>query len=545
MSLQQKNADLAHELQTLADLTDVDGGSFWSVKAYRNAAEAIRNLDVPVSNVKDLTGISGIGKGIAKKIDQYLSKGYIKDLLDLKAVYPPEALTMTIVPGIGPKTAYKFHKEGIKNFDQLVKASEKGDIKNENIMRGIALALKTRGRISLNRVLPVVNPILAALRACPYVQRAEFAGSVRRGKETVKDVDIIVVASNRPEAVKVLQQFGDELINGDDKSRVIAPVDAHTSVQVDLLFAPANEFGSALAYFTGSKEHNIALRLLAKNKSMKINEHGFWCLKTGKRLGGSEETELYELLGIPFCPPELREGSDILKQVPDLITRQDITTDWHMHTIWSSDAKNTFEEMAAEAKSRGLKAIGVSDHTEKQYGWDPNRIEERRAEAKAAAEKVGITIYAGCETGINHDGTLDWPDEYLEKMDFVIASIHKSHNKDVEDRLIAAARHPMVNFIGHPTGRSSGKRDVPDINWKNVFEVCAEEGVILEINGARIDLPSNLVKLAREVGCKFIINSDAHSIHQFDWQDSAIITARRAGLTKQDLMIPNMESNNE
>lgn len=545
MSVQKKNAQLANELKTLADLTDIDGGSFWTIKAYRSAAETIRNLDVPISSVSDLTGLPGIGKGIAKKIKQYLTQGYIQDLIELEASYPIEALSMTVVPGIGAKTAFKYHAKGIRNFDELVKAAEDGKISNQNIMRGIKLALKSRGRIPINEVLPAVTPILEALRDSPYVDRVEFAGSVRRGKETVKDVDILVVSNNRPAAVKIFQQFGEELVNGDDKSRIIAPVDAHTSVQVDLLFCPADEFGAALAYFTGSKEHNIALRLLANKKGMKINEHGFWSLSTGERLGGGEEQELYDLLGLPFCPPELREGDALLKKIPNLVSRADITTDWHMHTIWSSDAKNTFEEMATVAKARGLRAIGVSDHTEKQYGWDPNLIDKRRAEAEVAAKKVGITIYAGCETGINHDGTLDWPDEYLDKMDFVIASIHKSHHKNVTERLIAAARHPKVKFIGHPSGRMIGRRDIPEADWKAIFKVCAEEDVIVEINGARIDLPVHLIRLARACGCKFILNSDAHSIRQFHWQDTAILTARRAGLTKDDLMIPTVGDNND
>lgn len=537
MSFQKKNMQLSDQLERLADLTEIDGGSFWSIKALRKGAETIRNLDVPIDSVNCLTGLPGIGKGLAKKIREFLSIGYITYLSELEDKYPVEALSMTVVPGIGVKTAFKYHSKGIRNFDDLVKAAEEGKIKNENIMRGIQLALRSRGRLPLTEILPIVTPILEALRACPYVTRAEFAGSVRRGKETIKDVDVLVVSSNRSETVKVFQQFGDELVNGDDKSRIMARVDARTDVQVDLLFCPEEEFGAALAYFTGSKEHNVALRTLAKSKGMKINEHGFWS-DSGVRLGGAEETELYDLLGIPFCPPELREGNDILESIPNLITRDDITTDWHMHTIWSSDARNTFQEMALEAKRLGLKAIGVSDHTEKQYGWDPNKIEQRREEARLAAEEVGITIYAGCETGINIDGSLDWPDEYLAKMDYVIASIHKAHNNNIAERLIAAANHPMVRLIGHPTGRMIGRRDIPDVEWLEVFKACVANDVLMEINGARVDLPVNLIKMARSVGCKFVINSDAHSVDQFRWQDMGIVTARRAGLVKADLAIP-------
>lgn len=538
MSIQYSNVKLADQLKNLADLTDLDGGSFWQVKAYRSAADVIRNLDVPITSVKDFTDLPGVGKGIAKKIQDYLTLGYIQDLAILENKYPLEALTMTAVPGIGAKRAFKFYSEGIHNFNELVEAAENGKIKNQNILRGIKLAVKSHGRIPINEALPAVMPIMDALKNSPYVERVEFAGSLRRGKETVKDVDILVVSSNKSETVKLFQQFGEELVNGEDKSRIIAPIDARTSIQVDLLFATPESFGSSLAYFTGSKEHNIALRTLANKKGIKVNEHGFWSLSTGERLGGSEERELYDLLKIPYCPPELREGEQILSEIPELISRANITSDWHTHTSWSSDAKNSFEEMAIAAKAYGLKTLGVSDHTEKMYGWDPNRIDERRREAKEAEEKVGIKIFAGCETGINLDGTLDWPDEYLNKVDYVIASIHRSHQTNVTERLIAAARHPKVKFIGHPTGRILGRRDIPEAEWEKVFQVCVEENVILEINGARVDLPINLIQLAKSIGCKFIINSDAHSVNQFYWQDIAILTARRAGLTKEDLMIP-------
>jgi DNA polymerase (family 10) len=311
-------------------------------------------------------------------------------------------------------------------------------------------------------------------------------------------------------------------------------------VQVDLLFAPPEEFGSALAYFTGSKEHNVSLRALAQSRGMKINEHGFWTL-TGQRLGGENEEELYQLLDLPFVPPELREGSDLQDEIPNLISRDDLTADWHMHTFWSSDAKDSFESMAQSAKNRGLKEIGISDHTERQYGWDPTRNSIRREEAQLASQKIGIPIWVGCETGINMDGSLDWSEDYLNEMDYVIASIHKSHQHNVTERLISAAKYPKVKIIGHPTGRILGKREIPDVDWGRVFQTCAEEGVAVEINGARMDLPDNFVRQARSLGCKFIINSDAHAQDQLEWQDYGLDIARRAGLSKQDLMTPKLK----
>lgn len=528
------NNKIIDQLSRLCDLKEINGESFWSIRAYKKAIDSIRALDIPITNVSDLQSIDNIGKGIAQSIKEYLSSGFIYELVKLEEKYPVEALSMTIVPGIGAKTAYKLHKDGIRNFEELVLAAESGKIKNENIIRGIKLAQNSFGRIPINDVYPVVIPIMNALRSCPYVQRAEFAGSFRRGKETVKDVDIIVCSKNRAETTKLFQMYGEELVTGSDKVRIIARIDARVCVQVDLLYCEMESFGSSLAYFTGSKEHNVVLRSLASSKGMKINEHGFWS-KSGERLGGEYEEELYSLLNIPFHPPELREGNKILESIPELISEEDIDSDWHVHTKWSSDAVSSVEDMLLAAKDNGMKTIGLTDHTEKQYGWSIDDIKSRANEIFSASNKVGIRAFSACETGINIDGTLDWSNESLSQMDYVIASIHRGHNTNVEERLIAAIKNPYVKVIGHPTGRILNRRDIPDINWGNVFDECAKHNKLLEINGARIDLPEHLLIQAKKHGCKFVISSDAHSTDQYIWQKNAISLARRAQLTKNDL----------
>lgn len=539
MSIQKMNIDLADQLHTLADLSDISGKSFWSVRAYRNASSLIRGLDIPITDINDITELSGIGDGISAKIREFLKFGSIKELQALETKFPKEALSMTVVPGIGAKKAYKYYQAGIKNFQELIQAANDGKITNENIMRGIKLAQATKGRYPRNDIIPVVSPLFSKLKSSLEVQRISFAGSMRRGKDTVKDIDILVISSDREKTIRTFQEFGSEIINGADKSRIMLPVDFQSAIQIDLLFTTPQEWGAALAYFTGSLEHNVKLRKLANERGMKFNEHEFTS-STGQWLGGTQEEDIYNLLGLPFHPPELREGDTLLSKIPNLITRGDITDDWHTHSVWSSDAVNTIDEMVATAKANGLKTLGISDHTEKNYGWDPNKIPLRRLEAEQAAAKYGMQVFAGCETGINIDGTLDWPEEYLSKMDYVIASIHRSHQNNVTERLVTALKHPKVKFIGHPTGMMLGRREIPDADWDLIFKTCADHNKIMEINGARMDLPVPLIKKAKLAGCKFIINSDAHSINQFNWQDSGIITARRAGLEKADLATPEV-----
>ena len=540
MSVQVKNLILADKFKLLCDLTILDNPKkVWSARAYYKAADILSALDIPASTVNDFKKFDGIGSSIADKIADFIQSGTTTQLEYLRTKHPgaEEALKLTSVSGIGVKKALGLYKQGITSFDALVKACDAGLISNGQIVRGVKMAQKSHGRLPINVVMPVVTPILESLRTMPEVLMAEFAGSARRGRETVKDVDIILVASDREKVRRHFLTFGEELIAGDDKARIFVPVNAKTVVQVDLLFTVYDSWGSSLAYFTGSKEHNIALRRLANQRGLTFNEHGFFKL-TGERLGGAYESELYELLDLPWCPPELREGDELLTSIPDLVTSEDIWGDFHMHSTYSSDARSSVLEMALAAKERGLKVIGITDHVEPQYGWQPSGIGTRREEIRQAEEITGLTILAGAEIGVNPDGTLvDRID--LNDHDYMIASIHRRHSENPVDRLIAAMQqHPNIRFIGHPTGRMHSRRDIPDDDWDRLFEACVKHNVALEINGPRMDLPVVMIKRAKEFGCKFVINSDAHADTQLGWQDFGISLARRGSVTKDDLFNP-------
>jgi DNA polymerase (family 10) len=541
LSVQVNNLIVAGKLKLISNLLQVDGGSIWQRKPYDKAAEILSDLNVPASTIPNFKTYAGIGAGTAGAIDSIIKTGTCLVLDDLRKKYPKaeKAFGLTIVSGVGVKTAISLYNSGITTLEELSDACDLGKVSNGQIVRGVKLALKSRGRLPINEVLPVMIPLLESIRNRPEVTQAEFCGSVRRGKETIKDVDVIVVSTDRAKTAAFFDTLGDTLIAGVEKARVMVPLDARTSVQFDLLFADASNFGAALAYFTGSKEHNISMRQRAVSFGLTLNEHGFATKAGGVRTDGATEAGIYKKLKLPWCPPEIREGSNLPTTIPKLVTRSDITGDWHMHTFWSADAKDSVLDMAVAARVRGLQMIGLTDHTEKQYGWDPNKIKDRAAECRDASDFLDMPIYPACETGVNKDGSLDWDDKYLKQMAYVIASIHKSHAVDPVKRLIAAARHPMVKIIGHPTGRSMGRRDIPQDNWADLFKVCAQEGVLVEINGARLDLPVDLIKMAKAEGCKFVLNGDAHSINELHWQDYAITLARRAGLTKSDLGKPS------
>jgi DNA polymerase (family 10) len=540
VSVQINNVVLAEKLRLLGNLLTLDGASVWKVRAYNNAADVLAGLDVPATSVSDFQSYEGIGESTASVIHDFIKTGTTKQLDSLRKKHPnaEDAFKLTCVSGVGIKKAIGLYNQGITNLEQLAAACDAGKITNNNIIRGVQLALKSRGRLPLNEVLPIVSPLLQKLRQQPEVIRAEFAGSVRRGKETIKDVDVIVVSRDKAKTAALFKTFGDLLVEGEEKVRVMIPVDSSTSVQFDLLFSQEDSFGAALCYFTGSKEHNVALRSLAKSRGYTINEHGFYTV-AGERIGGKEEKELYDLLGLPWVPPELREGSDFLEKVPNLVDRGDIWGDYHMHSNWSADAKDSILDMALAAKAKGLRQIGITDHVEVQYGWDTCRVEERREEVRRAAETAGIDILCAAEVGVTSDG--DLIDRIpLDSQDYLIASIHVAHSKNPVERLIKAIQHPKVRIVGHPTGMMMGKRDIPEGDWEALFKECSRLGVALEINGARMDLPVALIKKAKEVGCKFVINSDAHATDQLVWQDIGITLARRAGIEKADLFRPGL-----
>lgn len=536
MSVQLSNITLAEQLSTLADLSEMEGANKYKINAYRKAAKTISGMGTPISSVKDLQGLPGIGKSIAKMVEEFLEYKVILDLAVLRDKYPPEALTMTQVSGVGPKRAYKFYNEGIHNLQELIEACEAGKISNQNIVKGAMLAKHYQGRTPITRAYVAIASLLDDIRNQSEVDRADFAGSVRRGKETIKDVDLLVVSNDQNATIEKFLTYGEELVRGEEKARIILPLTSTHTIQVDILFATKDDWGSKLAYFTGSVEHNVAMRKRAISLGYKLNEHGLWSGNT--RVAGETEESIYQVLGIPYCPPELREGNELLDEVPEIISFDDITTDWHTHSTYSSDAKGTIDQMVAAAAARGLKSIGITDHVEAMFKWDPLTVGDRIKECYKASKKYGIMVYPSAEVGIRPDGSLEDRID-LNIHDYLVASIHHSLKKNTVSRIIKAiGENSKIKIIGHPTTRIIGRRDVPDDDWDLLFKTCSEKNIALEINGARGDLSVDYIKRAKELGCKFTLSSDAHDVNQLSLIDIAIRFARRAGLTKKDLVKP-------
>lgn len=540
MSIQTKNIFIAEKLKLLSNLMllDDEPNAVWKIKTLTKATDLLLTLDVPAENINDFSIYNGIGKSTSDLIIQLIKSGTCNKLELLRQKYPnvENALNLMVVPGVGIKTAFSLYNRGITTLKELEAACNDNIITNKQIAKGIKIALKSNGRLPLNDVYEKIYLVLDSIRNSSEVLRAEFAGSIRRVSETIKDVDIIVLSKDRNKTTDLFLQFGEELIRGDEKVRIMFPLSNNLHVQYDLLYANEDNFGSALAYFSGSKEHNISIRRRANMYGYTYNEHGLYKL-SGERIGGSNEKDVYSLINLPYCPPELREEA-LLEKLPLLFDKSKINGDYHTHTTYSSDAIDTIEDMVKTAAKNGLKYIGFTDHTEKQYGFNPEDILKRKKECDLAAEKYNISVYASCETGVNKDGTLDWPDEYLQQMDYVIASIHRGHYDDPVKRLIEATKHNKVKIIGHPTGRMLGRREIPDEQWRELFKICADKNILLEINGARMDLNTSLIKEAKSYGCKFVLNSDAHSVNQFCWQELAIGLAYKAELNDNDLGIP-------
>lgn len=539
MSYMQTNVELAKKLNLLINLMHLHGVSIWKIKTYEKALHIVRNLNVDSSSIKDFSIYDGIGKGTSKVIKEILQTGSCSYIDELSKEYPnlEDALKLTSVRGVGIKTAVNLYRAGIKTVQELSDACDSGVVTNKQIVGGVKLALKSSGRLPITKVLPVLEPLLNRIRNLPEVERAEFCGSIRRGMDTVKDADVIVLSNDREKTSKFFLSLGEPIVDGTDKLRVIIPVDLMNSIQFDLLFADKRSFGSSILYFTGSKEHNISMRQRALEIGLTLNEHGFCERNGGPRFGGETEEGVYKRLSIPYHPPELREGYDLKSSIPNLIKRSHIISDWHMHTTYSADAKDSILDMSIAAKKFGLTTIGFTDHVEENYGWMPCDVDKRIDEIRMAEETVGIKIYAAAEVGVTKDGNLI--DRIpLDRQDYIIASIHRMHDFNPTKRLIKAVKHPKVKILGHPTGRIVGVRDIPDCDWRELFKVCYNEGVLIEINGARMDPPEHIIAIAKHEGCKFVINSDAHSASQLNFSNYALMIARRAGLTIEDISTP-------
>lgn len=537
MSSKLTNLEIADLLDQIAFYKQMSGANAFAVKAFSNAARIVENFAGDIIT-EDMSKQTGIGDKIAKAINEAAITGTMSELEKFRATLP-NVYDLTKVAGIGPKRALKFYEShNILTRPELLRLLEDGTIKDQRLLEAVKFSMTANERLPRYMVEMRLGNLLAAL--IPLVKKIELVGSMRRRKETIKDVDILVVADNREKVMDTFVTFGNVLSRGPEKCSIQVDGGA-IKFQTDLLCTTDQSWGAALNYFTGSKEHNVVLRTLAKAKGLTLNEHGIF--EGDKYIAGANEQDIYDILGLPYVPPELREGSDILHVVPKIITRDDIVCDAHMHTQYS-DGKNTVDEMVQESIFRGLKQIGISDHIANAVYGNQLMTEEESRKAwsndidKARSDHPEIKILKGAEIDISVDGELALPPN-IDELDYVIASAHTVPHNNLTERFLSAIKHPKVAILGHPTGKEYSKRDEGKADWPTVFEACAKAKVAIEINGipGRLDLPEHLVKLAISKGCKLICTSDAHNTDMIERDLSyAVYVARRAGVTADNLI---------
>ena len=553
-----KNKLVADLLYQIADLLDIKGDIFFKTRAYRIAAQAIEILDEDIeiiNNENRLLEIDGIGLALSHKIKEFLENGRLEYYENLKKEIPEGVLDLLNIPGLGPKkVSVLFNKLKIKNITQLKKACINGKIKHldgfgeiteRNILRGISLKEKTSGRILLNLAYETGNNYLDYLKKFNKINKISIAGSLRRMKETIGDLDIIV-SSNYPNDVM------DYFVKYSEIKRILQKGITKTSlllksdIQVDLRVVKDESYGSALQYFTGSKEHNVKLRSIAIKKGYKLNEYGLFDKKNGNFIVGKNEEEIYNKLNMKYISPELRENrgeieASLSNGLPNLIKYDDIKGDLHVHSIWS-DGNNTIEELALASKHMGYEYIGISDHSESlkiANGLDNKNILKKMNEINKLNEKIDdFIIFCGTECEIKKNGILDYNKNILKNFDYVGIAVHssfKSNKKETTDRIINAMQNEYIDYLAHPTCRIIGKREPLNIDIEKIIETAIETDTYLEINAFpdRLDLNDQYIRKAKEMGAKFIIGTDSHNINHLDFMRYGIAIARRGWLEKE------------
>lgn len=549
------NEIVARMLHELAELTELDEGSAQSfrMRAYENAARAVEDLDRDVSEMteKELESVKGIGTSIATKIREYVDTGRIAKLDELRKAYPPEFIELTRIPGLGPKRVKALRDElGVTSVDALRSAIDAGAVQNlpgfgaktvENIIRGLE-RLGTSGkehRRPIAEVLPVAESIARQLAAVDTVKEAAYAGSLRRMKDTIGDIDVLVAATDHTavfEAFGGLSDIVEVDASGETKARGRTP----TGLGVDLRVIDPGQWGAALAYFTGSKAHNIRLRQLALERSWTLNEYGLTDLDTGRLVAAVTEEDLYAALDMQFVPPPMREDTGEIEAalghaLPKVVELDDLRGDLHVHTDWSGDGRQTLDEVLTAAVERGYEYVAITDHGKnlRVNGLTEDRmLEQRRLIEDKRSEYPGLTILHGAELNIDADGGLDYDDDFLAGFDWLVAGVHSHFDlpKDRQtSRLLAAIHHPAVRAIAHPLGRLIGSRPPIEVDLDPIFDACVATGTALEINShlQRLDLPAEHARRAAERGVWFIISSDAHQVSDLDNVRHGVLYAQR------------------
>jgi DNA polymerase (family 10) len=554
-----KNQEIANIFRQIAGILEIKGENPFRIRAYERAAQNIESIpeDVEIFVREDrLKSIPGIGKDLEEKIKEIVGNGRLQYLEDLKKDVPQGLIDILAIPGVGPKTAKLLHEKlHIRDMVMLERMAHAHRISKlpgmkvkteENILRGIELLKRGRDRMDLKTARDVADSFINQLKRLKEVKKVDPAGSLRRMKDTVKDIDILV-SSKKPK--KVMDKFTslpdvkDILAKGPTKSSIVTK----DGIQVDVRVIKDVSYGASLLYFTGSKQHNIRLRHLAIKKGLKLSEYGIF--KNTKILTGNTEAEMYKKLGLPYIPPELREDRGEVEaamegDLPKLVELRDIKGDLHVHSTWS-DGGSSIEEIVLKAKALGYEYIAITDHSQGLKiagGLNKEELRLKRKEIERLNKKYrDIKILFGTEVDIDSDGNLDYPDEVLEGMDVVIGAVHsgfKQSRERLTKRIIRACQNRYVHIIAHPTGRLWGAREAYEIDLKEILKICIDTDTVLEINSfpQRLDLDDINCRMAKDFGVRLVVNTDAHIAQQLEMMDFGIACARRGWLEKKDVL---------
>ncbi|MGQ9507908.1 MAG: DNA polymerase/3'-5' exonuclease PolX [Thermodesulfobacteriota bacterium] len=554
-----KNKELADLFNKMADILEFKGENPFKISAYRKASRILGDLTQDIEEIAkkgELKKIPGIGEGMAQKVEEYLKTGKIAKFEEVRKGVSDDLITMMEIPGMGPKTLALIHKErGIKNLSDLEKALEDGSLidlfgmgekKVENIKRGIQLLRQRKGRMNLGMAFPVAKRIIDTLRERTGSQKIEWAGSLRRMKENIGDIDILATGTNHERIIEAfihLPEVREVLASGETKASVIV----EGGLQIDLRVVDEDSYGAALQYFTGSKAHNIHLRGIAKSKGIKINEYGVF--KGEKKIGGREEEEVYKALGMIWIEPELREDRGEIeasqkKSLPILVKESEIKGDLHVHSKWS-DGTASIEEIAKAAKSKGYQYVAICDHSKSlkiTHGLDESRLLKQIEEIDRINERMKeFRIIKGTEVDILGDGRLDLSDHILKKLDWVLAAVHSGFKQDKEKmtkRIIKALENPFVHAIAHPSGRLLGAREAYEVDMEEIMKMAKHFGKALEINAyfERLDLDDLHCRKAKDMGIPLAIGTDAHHLDQMWMMTLGVAVARRGWLESRNLL---------
>lgn len=552
---------VADTLYMIADLLDVKGEVFFKTRAYRVAAQTIEVLDEDIEVITrqgKLESIPGVGEALAKKITELVTTGKLEYLERLKKEIPAGLLELLTIPGLGPRKAAALYQNlGITSIQELREAAEKGrlrtlkgfgEITERNILRGIQLREKTSGRVLLNVAYEDGMRYQAYLRKCTAIKKMDIAGSLRRMKETIGDVDILASSPN-PERVMgwfvKYPEVAQVLAKGPTKSSVLLT----DHLQVDLRVVDEKSYGAALQYFTGSKDHNVTLRGFAIRKGYKLNEYGLFDKTNERFVAGKTEKEIYQKIGFPYIEPELRENRGEFeaarnKALPTLVKYNEVKGDFHVHSEWS-DGSDSLEAIATAAQEQGYSFIGVADHSQSlkiANGLTEDRVKKKCEEIQKLRKKFpDLQVLCGTECDIKSDGTLDYSNTVLKQFDFVYIGIHTAFKMDKErmtQRIVRGMTNEYVDFLAHPTGRLIGKRDPYEVDIDRIIDAAKETKIRLEINAFpdRLDLDDVHVKLAKEHGVRFVLGTDSHNIANLGYIRFGVATARRGWLERGDIL---------